>query len=850
VTNDAIDKTLNGSGDAFVASVSQTGSLLFASYLGGSALDSCGSIVLDGAGNLYLAGATASPDFPVTAGAFDTMYNGGGSDAFVMKLNSSIPTPLPDLELGPPDITFNPPSPVETGNPLTVSADVHNLGDADASSVLVRFFDGPPSMSNRIGPDNVIPFIPHGGAFPTSIVWTAEPPGVHLICAVADPASTILELNESNNQACDQIEVITPPIPDLSVSPSDVGFSPPSPFTEGSAVEINATIHNIGGNASEPTATRFYDGLPPLLQIGADQPLPSIPIGGSANVSVMWIASPPGGHEICVVADPDDLVAEIDETNNMACVSVKVFSLPDLVPHDLDITPSSPVSEGTISRINMTITNEGDVAAGAFDVLLFDDKNGNKNPDAGEHINVSSSSGIGGHSQSEFIFDWNATPAGSHRMCAYADPPPKTVIESNETNNVACIDVLVQPGPVLRPDYVPVYPRPPLPIKVGKSSQVYFSVQVLNQGNGTATDNTIIAFSQQSSPPFATFVLSPLAPATNSSRFTATWTSPAIPGICSVSVDVDYDNKVSEWDETNNEYTWTVDVVTGPITSLVVGYPNYTSPAAVTYVKSTTPLSLAVLDQSGLGIRNTTYTIDGGNPVNYTATGTFFLAVEGVRKIEWQSLDWAGNLEDVSSMNLTVDNAPPATTITQSDMQATTETVFNLTATDSGCGVKVTWYRIDGGSRAVYSGGFTLPEGEHNISYNSNDMLNNTEAEKWLVVTVEGTTTPPEVAVNYKPLVAVIFAIILMVAGLWSSKRRPWKDGKDKMAVMKAFAITSLPFVLGEAATGVISLLTGQLSIPPAIGPGTALDLVILVAGLAVQGFTVFRRGRRPVQRA
>jgi flagellar biosynthesis protein FliP len=54
------------------------------------------------------------------------------------------------------------------------------------------------------------------------------------------------------------------------------------------------------------------------------------------------------------------------------------------------------------------------------------------------------------------------------------------------------------------------------------------------------------------------------------------------------------------------------------------------------------------------------------------------------------------------------------------------------------------------------------------------------------------------------------------------------------MAVAKAFAITSLPFVVIEAATGTISMATGYLSIPPVIGIGVGVDFVILIAGLAV----------------
>ncbi len=42
---------------------------------------------MDGTGSAYVTGTTASADFPTTAGAFDTTFN-GGTDAFVTKLNA------------------------------------------------------------------------------------------------------------------------------------------------------------------------------------------------------------------------------------------------------------------------------------------------------------------------------------------------------------------------------------------------------------------------------------------------------------------------------------------------------------------------------------------------------------------------------------------------------------------------------------------------------------------------------------------------------------------------------------------------------------------------------------------
>jgi hypothetical protein len=138
-------------------------------------------------------------------------------------------------------------------------------------------------------------------------------------------------------------------------------------------------------------------------------------------------------------------------------------------------------------------------------------------------------------------------------------------------------------------------------------------------------------------------------------------------------------------------------------------------------------------------------------------------------------------------------------------------------------------YRTDGGSWTVYTDGFTLADGEHTIYYYSIDNLGNVEQERSLVI-----KPPIEVAVNYKPIVAMFFAIILLVAGVWSSRRRPWKGGTGRKAVVKAFIVVSMPFVLAEAATGVLSFFTGQLSIPPLVGAGTAVDLAILLVGLVV----------------
>ena len=86
-TTDAIQSAFGGSpGDAFITRLTTTGTgLVFSTYLGGSNGENGRSIAVDPAGSIYLTGITASSDFPITPGAFQTVLD-GFSDAFVTKI--------------------------------------------------------------------------------------------------------------------------------------------------------------------------------------------------------------------------------------------------------------------------------------------------------------------------------------------------------------------------------------------------------------------------------------------------------------------------------------------------------------------------------------------------------------------------------------------------------------------------------------------------------------------------------------------------------------------------------------------------------------------------------------------
>lgn len=85
-TANTTDSILNGLYDVFVMKLSTSGnSLLYSTYLGGSANDHCNGIALDASGSTYVTGVTYSANFP-TASPYDASLD-GFFDLFAAKLS-------------------------------------------------------------------------------------------------------------------------------------------------------------------------------------------------------------------------------------------------------------------------------------------------------------------------------------------------------------------------------------------------------------------------------------------------------------------------------------------------------------------------------------------------------------------------------------------------------------------------------------------------------------------------------------------------------------------------------------------------------------------------------------------
>ncbi|UCE73951.1 MAG: lamin tail domain-containing protein [Methanomassiliicoccales archaeon] len=118
-------------------------------------------------------------------------------------------------------------------------------------------------------------------------------------------------------------------LPDLAISNSDIVFTPSTPVENHTLITINATVHNIGYKNTSSVQVRFYDGPPALgNQIGEDQTISFIQrFGGIGYAEIEWVGTPAGTHNIYVVVDPKNRIAETNETNNIASKTMNVIDI-------------------------------------------------------------------------------------------------------------------------------------------------------------------------------------------------------------------------------------------------------------------------------------------------------------------------------------------------------------------------------------------------------------------------------------------------------------------------------------------------------------------------------------------
>jgi hypothetical protein len=87
VTAGAVQTMSGGGYEAFAVKFSPAGSILYSTYIGGNSADYGGDIAVSSTGAVYIMGNTSSVNFPTSSWAFQPFFRGGTWDAFVVQLS-------------------------------------------------------------------------------------------------------------------------------------------------------------------------------------------------------------------------------------------------------------------------------------------------------------------------------------------------------------------------------------------------------------------------------------------------------------------------------------------------------------------------------------------------------------------------------------------------------------------------------------------------------------------------------------------------------------------------------------------------------------------------------------------
>jgi PKD repeat protein len=851
-TPGAFDTTLDGIFDGFLARLNPDGTgLLYATFIGGSGGDDVRDMVLDTSGYAYFTGYTGSADFPVTPGAFDTTYNDAG-DAFVAKFGP----------VGPPN---TPPVLAWTGETNYVSdgLDPETGTTFTDFTYRVAYYDAdnnsPAQIYVRIEKPLGTPY----GTFPLSFdAWKGIPNNYTTGAIYTFSTSLFAGTNYwyyfratdgwewasgPPTVPIDAPDVIAdnPPVAVANAFPTSAFIGDTITFDATASTDdfgITAYLWDFGDTATDtnPLTTHSYTSRGTFLatltvwdtacqndtdtvsiSIGNRQPAADAGPDQSVNKSDLVTLNGTGSND----PDGDPLTYLWNQTGGPTVIlagadtATPTFSSAISGIYTFILAVEDGWGGSSNDTVNVAIVNRAPVAEAGPD----------------QTVRKKTTVTLDGTGSSD--------PDGDTLMFAWIQTGGPTVVLSG--------------ADTASPTFTP--PR----------SGLYTFQLTVNDGDGGVSSDTVGVTATNANP------VADAGPDQTVSKKTL------------VTLD---GGGSSDPDGDPLTYAWTQ--AGGPIVILAgagTATPTFTPPRSGTYtfqltvddgdggvssdtvvVTATNQPPTAEAGPNQTAWKNTPVTLEGslssdpngdmltfswtqvsGNSVTLTgadtATPSFTPTKTGTYTFNLHVDDGDGGTSD-DTVTVIVWGLPPTAHLvaTPQSAQVGVQIEFDASGSTDPDGTIVDFAFSFGdntsasGITEVRNHSYAAP-GTYTVTLTVTDDDGNTSTAQ-VTVEIIAPPPPPSVEANYKPVVAVIFAIILLVAGAWSSKRRPWKGRKDGTAVAKAFALVSMPFILAEVATGAVSFLTGQLSMPPAVGMGTAVDLAILLAGLAVAMLRALRK--------
>jgi hypothetical protein len=176
---------------------------------------------------------------------------------------------------------------------------------------------------------------------------------------LSDPSRATLAVDAFSKAAVD---------PDLTVKSDDITFIPASVSMIPADLEISALILNSGGKTAPHVRIVLYDGFPFRERMVGEKQI-EIPDQSSIRVSFTVRIVDGNQHRFYVSVDPENLVKESNESNNLAARILDPEATCDFVigPSDISVSPHPADRFGEV-KITAKVTNRG--ASNAYNVPM------------------------------------------------------------------------------------------------------------------------------------------------------------------------------------------------------------------------------------------------------------------------------------------------------------------------------------------------------------------------------------------------------------------------------------------------------------------------------------------------
>ncbi len=206
---------------------------LFATYFGGNSNDEPLGMAIDGGGNIYVAGATDSSDFPVTQSAFQGAP-GGSTDAFILKIG---PATAPAATLSPSVLQYPTEQMGSTSQPQTVL--LRNMG---SSPLTISSLTASGDFAET---DDCGTSVPSAGTCTLSVTFTPTAAGLRTgSVAIQDDAAGSPHVIELSGSGTGAAVALTPS--GLTFSNQVVGTSSsPQTVTLSNSGDVALTVSNL-----------------------------------------------------------------------------------------------------------------------------------------------------------------------------------------------------------------------------------------------------------------------------------------------------------------------------------------------------------------------------------------------------------------------------------------------------------------------------------------------------------------------------------------------------------------------------------------------------------------------------